>query len=58
MEKTATAAAPKMTTIERKTGFDWNALKTKVETNHWRKLRIEIKLRDKMHAGCRRGENE
>ena len=51
IEKKANGKKTTITTIERKTGFDWEALKAKVESEHWRKLRIEIKLRDRMHAG-------
>jgi hypothetical protein len=38
-------------TIERKHGFDWDSLKAKVEAEHWKKLLITFKLRDKLHAG-------
>lgn len=37
--------------IVRKSGFDWAGLKVQAEREHWRKLRVVIKLRDKLHAG-------
>lgn len=38
-------------TIERKSEFDWPALKALVEKEHWKKLLVEIQLRDELHAG-------
>jgi len=48
------AAAPatkKVVSIERKKPFDWEGLKAKVEQDHWRKFKIVIQIREKMHAG-------
>ncbi|MDP3766480.1 MAG: hypothetical protein Q8S13_00560 [Dehalococcoidia bacterium] len=39
------------TTIERKTTFNWTALKATAEANHWKKLRVAIQIRDRLHAG-------
>lgn len=38
-------------TIERRSAFDWIGLKARVEREHWRKLRVEIEIRDQLHAG-------
>ena len=44
-------ASKKHVSIERKSSFDWESLRSKVEGEHWKKLRVEIKLRDRLHAG-------
>src|SRR5260370_22940710 len=53
MAKTATApqVEKSRTVIERKHTFNWKALKQKLETEHWRKFMLEIKVRDKLHGG-------
>lgn len=53
MAKKATAEKIEIehVTVERRVPFDWGALKAKIETDHWRKLRVVIKFRDKLHAG-------
>jgi hypothetical protein len=43
--------AENVVVIERKKPFDWGSMKAKAEQEHWRKLRVVIKLREKMHAG-------
>ena len=37
--------------IERKSAFDWASLKAKVEKDHWRKLKVTIRVREKLHGG-------
>lgn len=50
-KKAAAESGTGMTVVERRSPFDWSALKTKAEADHWRKLRVVILVRDKMHAG-------
>lgn len=45
------ANGTKVTLIERKTPFDFEALKKKVITQHWRKFAVELQIREKMHGG-------
>lgn len=49
IEKTANGS--KQVLIERKTAFDFEALKKKVITQHWRKFAVEVQIREKMHGG-------
>ncbi len=41
----------KQVLIERKTPFDFDALKKKVLGEHWRKFAVEVQIREKMHGG-------
>lgn len=43
--------APKRTIVRAKTPMDWGALLKKAEETHWRRLRVEIKVRGKLLAG-------
>jgi len=43
--------APKRTIIRAKTAFDWKGLVKKAESEAWRKLRVEIQVRDMLLAG-------
>ena len=45
------SANGKQVLIERKTPFDFEALKKKVLGEHWRKFAVEVKVREKMHGG-------
>ncbi len=49
--ETAAPVTKKIVSIERKKAFDWEGLKAKVEQDHWRKFKIVIQIREKMHAG-------
>jgi len=50
-EKQSANGSQKVVLIERKSAFDFEAIKKRVEVDHWRKFRVEIQIREKMHGG-------
>lgn len=47
----ADAAAKQVVEIRKKNQTDWGGLLKAAEKDHWRKLRLTIKIREKLHAG-------
>src|ERR1700747_3638906 len=51
VEGQAEAEAPKRVIVRAKSPMEWAKLLTTARTDHWRTLRIEIQIRDRLLAG-------